>query len=707
VTEGRLSKRRLRITDSAATVPFVHTGGSFMRRIVLAAILATCASAAFAAPTPKEQLLVPPADAAHFVVVSTAGKHGDEYMWTLPDGRLAFRESILLRGLIFETDETMRLGADGMPADVVIRGVTPSGDAAETFTLASGTASWKSPVDAASAPYSSPAYYLAQGGPFLSTAPQIDRLISAGQAGLTLLPSGRADFDKVTSLDVDGPQGKKHIDLVLVKGVGQSPQPVWVENGKFFAQLVGLDLIPAGYETNAQKMQTAQDGAIAALAPATAKKFLTAEAKRPVLFSNVKMYDADRERFLDHRYVLTSAGKIVSVGASAPAKLPAGTRTIDGKGKTLVPGLWDSHMHVGDDFQTVSELALGVTSCRNPGGPIELEVSQRQRRNAGTLLAPECWDSVIVDQKGPLVAQGSLAVTNLDETLAAVRKIKSNNLTAVKFYTSMKPEWIAPGAKLAHQLGLHVHGHIPAGMRTMDAIKAGYDEITHIYFATMQAMPQDVVDKANTTMRILGPGKYFKDVNLDAEPMKTVIKTMAAKHIVLDPTLVVVENVLLADAGTPGAAYAPYMGTVPATVERGFKSGHIPYLPGMTRADAQASVDHMGQYVTKLRRAGVPIVAGTDGYGYELVRELELYVKGGLTPAEALATATIAPARNVKADKRTGSIAVGKEADLLLVDGDPEKNIGDLRHVDQVMSDGYLMDGDALRTAAGYSGRPK
>jgi imidazolonepropionase-like amidohydrolase len=380
---------------------------------------------------------------------------------------------------------------------------------------------------------------------------------------------------------------------------------------------------------------------------------------------------------------------------------------MDGAGKTLVPGLWDSHMHVGDDFQTVSELALGVTNCRIPGGPIELEVAQRERRNGGTLLAPECWDSVIVDQKGPLVAQGSLAVTSLDETLAAVRKIAANHLTGVKFYTSMKPEWIAPAAKLAHELGLHTHGHIPAGMRTLDAINAGYDEITHIYFATMQAMPQEVVDKANTTIRLIGPGKYFKDVDLDAEPMKTVIATMAKKQITLDPTLVVVEGVLLANAGTPAPAYAPYVGTVPAAVERGFKGGPIPYLPGMTRADAQASVDHMGEYIARLYHAGVPIVAGTDGYGLELVRELELYVKGGLTPAEALATATIIPARNVKADKRTGSIEPGKEADLLLVDGDPEKNIGDLRHVDQVMSDGYLMDGDALRKEAGYSGMPR
>jgi len=678
-----------------------------MCRLLVAALLAASASVAIAAPTPKDQLLVPPGDAAHYVVVSTAGKHGDEYMWTMPDGRLAIRESILLRGLIFETDETMRLGADGMPSDVVIRGVTPSGDAAESFTIANGQASWTSPVDKGGTAYSAASYYLPQGGPFLGAAPQIDRLMAAGRTGLALLPSGHADFDKVASLDVDGPQGAKHVDLVLVKGVGQSPQPVWVENGKFFGVLAGLGILPAGYEGNLDKLQAAQDAAIAALAPATAKQFLTADAKRPVLFSDVKMYDADHQRFLEHQYVLTSGGKIVSVSNSAPARLPAGTRKIGGDGKTLVPGLWDSHMHIGDDFQTVSELALGVTNCRNPGGPIDLEVSQRERRDKLTLLAPECWDSVIVDQKGPLVAQGSLPVSSLDETLAAVRKIAANHLTAVKFYTSMKPEWIAPGAKLAHQLGLHVHGHIPAGMRTLDAINDGYDEITHIYFATMQAMPQEVVDKANTTMRLLGPGKYFKDVDLDAEPTKTVIATMAAKHITLDPTLVVVEGVLLADAGTPAPAYAPFVGTVPATVERGFKGGHIPYLPGMTRADAQASVDHMGEYVAKLFHAGVPIVAGTDGYGYELVRELELYVKGGLTPAEALSTATISAARNVKADKRTGSIAVGKEADLLLVDGDPEKNIGDLRHVDQVMSDGYLMDGNALRKTAGYSGMPK
>jgi imidazolonepropionase-like amidohydrolase len=208
-------------------------------------------------------------------------------------------------------------------------------------------------------------------------------------------------------------------------------------------------------------------------------------------------------------------------------------------------------------------------------------------------------------------------------------------------------------------------------------------------------------------MRLLGPGKYFKDVDFSAEPTKTVIKTLADKKIAVDPTLVVVEAVLVSEAGKVSPAYTAFVGTLPVGTERNFKSGPLPYLEGMTRADAVASTKRLVEYVVAMRKAGVPIVAGTDGTGLELVRELELYVEGGMTPAEALATATIDAARNVRADNRTGSIAVGKEADLLLVSGDPEKNIGDLRHVELVVLDGAALDGDALRKEAGFSGRPK
>ena len=102
----------------------------------------------------------------------------------------------------------------------------------------------------------------------------------------------------------------------------------------------------------------------------------------------------------------------------------------------------------------------------------------------------------------------------------------------------------------------------------------------------------------------------------------------------------------------------------------------------------------------------MPVVAGTDGSGMELVRELELYVEAGFTPSDALASATSVPARMVGVDGHTGRIAVGMDADLALVEGDPSHAIGDLRHVRTVMMDGKLMDADALRAAVGIRGRP-
>ena len=146
---------------------------------------------------------------------------------------------------------------------------------------------------------------------------------------------------------------------------------------------------------------------------------------------------------------------------------------------------------------------------------------------------------------------------------------------------------------------------------------------------------------------------------------------------------------------------------MPPATERSFRLGGFAVPKDLTRADYRASFATMKTLVAAMHRAKVPIVAGTDGFGLELVRELEIYVEAGLTPAEALATATIAPARLVKADQRTGSIDVGKSADLVLVDGDPSKRIGDLRQARIVMMDGRLMDADALRKAAGFAGRPK
>jgi imidazolonepropionase-like amidohydrolase len=689
-------------------VPASFKGAIMAVRHIIAAFLLSASAFAAAAPVPKEQLLVPPANAEHFPIVSTAGKHGDEWRWTLPDGSTAYRQSILLRGLIFEQDQVVKHDAKGMPVSITIRGVTPQGDAAETFVRAGdGTATWVSQVDKGTSPLGNTALYVPSGGTFLGGIVGTTALLAAGSAGIDLLPGGRGSLESGGEIILDGPSGPKKARLYFLKGASLNPPAMWLDDkGQMISNGGGLAALPEGYEGNLVKLVKAQDAAIAALAPAAAKRLYGADARNPIFIRNVKIYDADAMRFVPGQNVVIADGKIQMVGEMLP-KMTENTRVIDGTGKTLVPGLWDSHMHMGDDVTALGEVALGVTSVRDPGGTTpELAKSQRERRANGTLVAPEAFVSTIVDGAGPLAAQGSITVSSVEETLAAVRKIKADGMTGVKFYTSMKPEWIAPAAKLAHELGLHVHGHIPAGMRTLDAVNAGYDEITHLYFATMQAMPQSVVDKSNTTLRMTGPARYFKDVDLSAEPMKSTIRTLADRKIVVDPTLVVIEGVLLSEAGTLSPPWRPFAGTLPPLTERGLKGGPLPLPEGTTRDDARASFAKMRNYVRVLRDAGVPIVAGTDGGGPELVRELEHYVAGGMTTAEALSTATIVPARNVGADKRTGSIAVGKQADLLLVDGDPEANIGDLRQVDAVILDGAYLDGDALRREAGFSGRP-
>jgi len=159
--------------------------------------------------------------------------------------------------------------------------------------------------------------------------------------------------------------------------------------------------------------------------------------------------------------------------------------------------------------------------------------------------------------------------------------------------------------------------------------------------------------------------------------------------------------------GDLSPAYAPFIGSLPPTTERGFRTGGFAVPKDLTRAHYRASWAKMVQLLGKMHKAGVPIVAGTDGAGIEIIHELEIYQQAGFTPAEAIAAATIVPAKLVGMDKQTGSIAVGKNADLVLVEGDPSKRIGDLRQTRVIMLDGKLLDADALRSAAGFSGRPK
>jgi imidazolonepropionase-like amidohydrolase len=613
-----------------------------------------------------------------------------------------------LRGWVTEDDELITPGPDGRPMSIAIRGFTDQGDATEDFNVGpNGVAHWKTSVDSGSAPLGAKRYST-YGGPWLAGEKDIEALVAAGDKGVDLLPTGHATISIGQSVQIDGPNGPRTVKLAFVRGLGFAPQPVWLDSDNHFFGFAGIiSLLPEGYEKDAPKLKDVSDEATAAMVRDVAHRFLAPTNHTPTLIDHVLMFDSVAGRYLPDQAVLIADGKVAAVGKAGSIKAPHGATVIEGKGKTLLPGLWDSHQHVGDDWNLLQNVATGMTNYRSPGTTIEDALSIYKRRAAGDLLAPDGKISVIIDRKDPLAAQGAITVSSEAETIAAVDKIKAAGLWGVKFYTSMNPAWIAPGAAEAHKLGLHVHGHVPAGMRPLDAVRAGYDEVTHINFIMMQAMPQDVVDKANTAARLEGPAKYGKDVDLDSPAMKAFYAELSKRHTIIDPTLTVWEPLMTSDGTSISPEYAPFADIAPPSVVRGWKISGYPLFGGLTRDDFRKSFDKMVGLVSKLHQAGVRIVAGTDGYGLELVREIELYQKAGLTNAEALQTATIVPARMTGMEDRVGSIAPGKTADIILVDGDVSKNVANLRHVETVFLDGYRLDGEALREASGLNGMPK
>jgi imidazolonepropionase-like amidohydrolase len=350
---------------------------------------------------------------------------------------------------------------------------------------------------------------------------------------------------------------------------------------------------------------------------------------------------------------------------------------------------------------------MGITSVRDPGNNDALTIDRRTRAAAGQLLFPHVYPSSLIDGKGPYTAQVANVATSQAEAIALVDKAKSNGFTGIKFYGTFDPSWLPASIAEAHKLGLHVHGHIPHGIRPLAAINDGYDEVTHINWVMMQAMPAEVLPTDNGIGRFEAPGRYAKDVDLNGPALNEIVSTMAKRHIYSDPTMVAFESLYVPENGDLSPSYAPFVGTIPPAIERGFRAGGFQVPKDLTRADYRASWAKMVGLLAKMQKAGVPIVAGTDGSGIEIIHELEIYVQAGFTPAEALAAATIVPARLVGQDTHTGSIKVGKNADLALVQGDPSVRIGDLRQTRVVMLDGKLLDADALRGATGFFGRPK
>jgi imidazolonepropionase-like amidohydrolase len=291
------------------------------------------------------------------------------------------------------------------------------------------------------------------------------------------------------------------------------------------------------------------------------------------------------------------------------------------------------------------------------------------------------------------------------EARAAVDAMADAGFILVKVYSSVDPALVPVIVDEAGKRGLRVGGHIPAGMTAERAVRAGYDEIQHMNMLFLNFMFDRVPD-TRTPARLTAVADGAADLDFGDAKTRDFIALLASNRITVDPTLQLFENLILDRAGQMATAYVPIADRLPPYVRRGLLEGGLPVTADKEQR-YQDSFRAMVRMLAELHAAGVPIVAGTDSLGgFALVRELELYVKAGIPPAEVLQMATLGAARAAGQGDRLGSIEPGKLADFILVDGDPSADPGALRNLRLVVKDGVPLDPEAMWRELGIAPLP-
>lgn len=599
---------------------------------------------------------------------------------------------------------TIAVDERGWPTSAHSRGVSYlKAPVEETVALTQGSLSWTSTGESGSAP-AERGFFVPTVGPFDGSAMLVRALDKAPGKRLPLLPAGEAWIDEESRLEVEVGGQKRTVRRVALAGLGFAPELVWLdEDGEFFASVSSWSsLIAAGAEPLIPRLieedQRWKDARAAKLAAALTQK----QPAGGLAITNARLFDSEKKVLRDGMTVVIAGDKITAVGSAKATKLPAGAQVIDAKGRVLIPGLWDMHVHLGDG-DGVLDLAMGVTSVRDLGNDATTLDARVARYDAGSELGPRVLRAGLIDGPGELAAPSGALAATAEEGIAHIERFAKAGYQQIKLYSSLDPKLVPILAKEAHARGLRVSGHIPQGMIARQAVEAGYDEIQHanMLFLNFLLKPGDDT-RGPARFTVVAEGAASLD--LSSKPVSDFLALLLRKKTALDPTVSTFESMFSNEPKDPDAALTPYFGRLPAQIERGARGGGLD--AGGQRERYRASHAAMGKLVKLAWSRGVPVVAGTDSFaGLTLARELELYVAAGIPPADVLAIATIGAARVMGKQKELGSISVGKRADVVLLDGDPLEQIGDVRNTALVISRGNVFDPSQLFAAVGMRGR--
>ena len=418
-----------------------------------------------------------------------------------------------------------------------------------------------------------------------------------------------------------------------------------------------------------------------------------------VALTNVRVIDGTGSAAKEGQTVIIQDGNIAAVGPTSSVTVPAGAQVLDLAGKSVIPGLVMVHEHLyypvgpgiyGNLTESFVKLYLagGVTSMRTGGnmnGYSELNVARAVARGE----KPGPWiDATAPYLNGPNPFLQMRALTSPEEARRFVDFWVDQGATSFKAYMQISREVLGAAIDQAHKRGVKVTGHL-CSVTYLEAAQLGIDDLEHGFLASTDFVPDKAPDQCpggsqgQQTVAALDP---------DGAPFKTLVAELVRRKVALTSTLTVFETF------TPGRPMPPGIDVLLPELRESYQ-----------RRYAQVSSQSESPYLTlfpkamrlerEFARAGGTLVVGTDPTGgggvipgYSNQRAVELLVEAGFTPTEAIQIATMNGATYLGRADRIGSIAVGKQADLVVIGGNPAANIADLRRVELVFKQGVGYD---------------
>lgn len=457
-----------------------------------------------------------------------------------------------------------------------------------------------------------------------------------------------------------------------------------------------------------------------AQAPAERQQFIRTDA--PVIaLVHVRVIDGTGAVARDDQTIVISEGKIQSIGPSASAKVATNVQVLDLQGYTVLPGLVGMHNHLffpeggappiysdmGISFPRLY-LALGVTTIRTTGSVTpytDLEV--KRLIDAGRMIGPKMHITAPY-----LEGRGSFTpvmheLKDADDARRMVNFWADQGATSFKAYMNITRDELRAAVEEAHKRGLKVTGHLCSiGFR--EAAELGIDNLEHGLFVDSEFVPNKKADQCPAGNAV---AESLRQLDLNGPAAQETIRTLVAKNVAITSTLPVFEAgsapLVPNGIGTPngiGAASALLNPRVLAVMSA---DARVRYLTARSRVQGDngfvALLRKAMDFERAFDKAGGLLIAGLDPTGnggvvagFGDLREVELLVEAGFTPLEAIKIATLNGAKFLGEEARIGSIAVGKQADLMIVKGNPAANINDIEKVEIVFKDGVGWDSEKL-----------